>query len=305
MPSSSASQAMMGSEAKRHRGTNFTDAEDVQLARSWLSVSRDSATGSGQPKDAFWIRVEAHFCRNTTGGVRSARSLQTKWSTIQRGVSKFAAAFASVKALDESGADDEEQISKAMVLYQQTSPRNASFGYLHCWRALRTMPKWQDLRSRQETNPSKNPQTKIVDNKDVAGVGNASSTQVSNRGTKLDENRVVAPPAQTLSGRTASVTVGKARKKLAEHAALQSAMAQSMAARAAAFHLQTQMSLFTVDLDSLDPDGQEYLRLARLKALEDVKRSMVQIERNGPDGDVADDTGSFEEDADATGGYQA
>ncbi|CEO94612.1 unnamed protein product (mitochondrion) [Plasmodiophora brassicae] len=223
-------------EAKRsQRGTNFTDAEDVLLARSWLNVSQDPATGTGQSKDTFWERVEAHFCSNTSAGERSARSLQSKWSTIQREVSKFVGSiFASVKALDESGTNEDEQIEKALTLFKSTNAKNSSFSYLHCWRVLRTVPKWQDLRGRQAEGTPK-VKRKLDPNGDVVEVDNSPSTSVA-------------------SERPIGVKAAKTQKKLAvEQSSIQASMAASMAAKAAAAQLQTQMSLFTMDLSCLDP----------------------------------------------------
>ncbi|XXQ32281.1 No apical meristem-associated C-terminal domain-containing protein [Plasmodiophora brassicae] len=160
------------------RGTNFTDAEDVQLVRSWLNVSQDPATGTGQSKETFWERVEVHFCNNTTSGARTARSLQTKWGTVQRDVSKFVGSYASVNALDESGTNEEEQTEKALKLYQQTHPKNAQFAYLHCWRVLRTVPKWQDLRHRPESNNTPSKELRQLDsNGDIVEVDTTSSSQ--------------------------------------------------------------------------------------------------------------------------------
>ena len=86
---------------KRARGTNFSTAEDCELAHSWLNVSQDATTGVGQKSQTFWERVEAHFRDHLEGGdkgsQRSARSLSSKWSHIQHDVAKFVGAYAAVK----------------------------------------------------------------------------------------------------------------------------------------------------------------------------------------------------------------
>ena len=76
---------------KRARGTNFTEEEERQLARSFLNISQDPTTGTGQKIDTFWERIETHFNEHNTanGEVRTMRSLSSKWQTIQHDVSKF------------------------------------------------------------------------------------------------------------------------------------------------------------------------------------------------------------------------
>ncbi|CEO95435.1 No apical meristem-associated C-terminal domain-containing protein [Plasmodiophora brassicae] len=248
------------------RGTNFTDAEDVQLVRSWLHASQDPATGTGQSEETFWERVEVHFRKNTTSGARTARSLQTKWGTIQRDVSKFVGSYASaikvgsyasvIKALDESGTNEEEQIEKALTLYQQTHPKDAKFAYLHCWHVLRSVPKWQDLRHRPESNNTPSKKRRQLDsNGDIVEVDTMSSSKRRPIGVK-------------------AFMAVKAQKSQAAEQAVYSTYLKIMAKKARIQELQTNMSLFAMDMSVLDPDARKYIKLARQQALKDMERTL-------------------------------
>lgn len=60
------------------------------------------------------VKVQYNKQSDAAGYVqRSQRSLESKWSTINHDVSKFAGCFAHVVAMDESGTTHDDQVDKA------------------------------------------------------------------------------------------------------------------------------------------------------------------------------------------------
>lgn len=64
-----------------HRGLNITPAEDLALARSWVSVSESTAD---MDRDLFWTRVRAVFVQQPEAmAARTTASLRSRFSTQQ------------------------------------------------------------------------------------------------------------------------------------------------------------------------------------------------------------------------------
>ena len=99
-------------DAPKGRGGNYTNDEDVVLCKTWLDVSRDPSVGGDQSRDAYWLRMKEHFdLRNMSGIDRSARSLRSRWSTINRDCQQWAAAQKAVDKLNPSGTNDDDRVS--------------------------------------------------------------------------------------------------------------------------------------------------------------------------------------------------
>ncbi len=85
---------------QKKRGKNFTETEEIQLVRAYLSVSQDPITGTGQKGQAFWERITENFNNsNEAGIVRPISSLESKWAVISHDVSKFVGHFAMLRIL--------------------------------------------------------------------------------------------------------------------------------------------------------------------------------------------------------------
>nr|XP_040252086.1 uncharacterized protein LOC120969078 [Aegilops tauschii subsp. strangulata] len=95
-------------DAPKGRGGNYTNDEDVVLCKTWLDMSRDPSVGGDQSRDAYWLRMKEHFdLRNVSEIDRSARSLRSRWSTINRDCQQWAAAQKAVDKLNPSGHEFE------------------------------------------------------------------------------------------------------------------------------------------------------------------------------------------------------
>lgn len=239
---------------KRQRGSNFSNAEESQLARSWLNVSQDATTGVGQKSSTFWERVEAHFQQQMGEGSvpRSVRSLASKWSTVQHDVSKFVGSYAAIKDLNPSGAGEEDMIKKALGLYKSTNSdqKSSEFAFLHVWNILKDFPKWQDLRSKQDL----------------------PSNQA--RRLKLDENdEIVEWMDDPALGKQQGCKAGKEQKKAAiQNSRAAVSLADAQQTKAKAMLLQARMALFSADIESMDEDAKHFFKLARAEVLDSMKK---------------------------------
>lgn len=78
-----------GEDKKVGKGRNFSKEEDVQLCKSWLTISEDPITGTDQRASTFWESVVKDYSTYQSHGDRTLCSLQSRWGVINRGVSKF------------------------------------------------------------------------------------------------------------------------------------------------------------------------------------------------------------------------
>ena len=92
-------------EAPRGREGNYSTTDDKLLCNTYLHVSKDPSIGGDQSRDAYWLRMKEHFdlC-NMSGIDLSARSLRSRWSTINRDCQQWAAAQKAVDKFNPSGS---------------------------------------------------------------------------------------------------------------------------------------------------------------------------------------------------------
>ncbi|KAE8792201.1 Alternative oxidase 1a, mitochondrial [Hordeum vulgare] len=134
------------------RGCNYTNIEDVVLCETWLDVSRDPSVGGDQSRDAYWLRMKEHFdLRNVSGIDRSARSLRSRWSTINKDCQQWAAAQKAVDKLNPSGTNDDDRLNIAQNLFKGEEKRTkkgkinkgSPFTLPHCYNVLQDDEKWK------------------------------------------------------------------------------------------------------------------------------------------------------------------
>jgi hypothetical protein len=65
-------------ELEGGRSSNYTIAEDVLLCKTWLKIGMDSAVGTDQTSDTYWVRMKEYFdANNLSGNELIKRSLQS------------------------------------------------------------------------------------------------------------------------------------------------------------------------------------------------------------------------------------
>ncbi|KAE8792590.1 putative receptor protein kinase ZmPK1 [Hordeum vulgare] len=138
--------------ALKGRGGNYTDEEDAVLCKTWLDVSRDPSVGGDRSRDAYWLRMKEHFdlC-NVSEIDRSARSLRSRWSTINKDCQQWAAAQKAVDKLNPSGTNDDDRLNIAQKLFKAEEKRTKKgkikkgrpFTLPHCYEVLNDDEKWK------------------------------------------------------------------------------------------------------------------------------------------------------------------
>ena len=105
-------------DAPKGRAGNYTNVDDILLCNTWLQVSRDPSVGGDQSRDAYWLRMKEHFdVRNESGIDRSARSLRSRWTTINKDCQKWVAAQKAVDKLNPSGTNEDDRVSRISFIF--------------------------------------------------------------------------------------------------------------------------------------------------------------------------------------------
>lgn len=139
---------MMNSSCNiKARGKNWTSGEDEALCLAWLDVSQDPIVSTNQKAETLYDRIHQKFaeiCREKNLAVdpelRGIKGIKSRWSIVNKGVSKFAGCLAQIKARQQSGASPEDELQQALLLYN--TKEKAPFSMMHCFKILVSAPKW-------------------------------------------------------------------------------------------------------------------------------------------------------------------
>ncbi|CAO2201670.1 unnamed protein product [Urochloa humidicola] len=131
-------------KGKKKKLSNFKPEEDVIVVKTWLEISCDPITSTGQKRDRLWERIHEryNFEKAESNPERSLRSLQSRWEVIRAEASKFAGYYADVIRENPSGMSDADKTTAAASDYAAVVGH--SFPYLHCWNLMKDEPKWRE-----------------------------------------------------------------------------------------------------------------------------------------------------------------
>ncbi|RLN34939.1 hypothetical protein C2845_PM03G00830 [Panicum miliaceum] len=133
--------------SSRIKLSNFNPEEDVNLVKSWLEISCDLITSTGQKKERMWERIlQRYNLRRGSYPERSVRSLQSRWDIIKAEVRKFSSFYADAIRENPSGMSDADKTTYAAANFAAILRHN--FAYMHCWNIMKDEPKWQDPKPR-------------------------------------------------------------------------------------------------------------------------------------------------------------
>lgn len=124
------------------KGAQWSSNEDLELVRSWISLSEDplkGKEGTDQKRETFWGNIYDHWFSKTKVE-RSVQSIKNRWSLIQKSVQKFAGYYQKILDLNESGTTDEDKLAKAEKMYLQVE--ESQFQLMGCCMVLNKSPKW-------------------------------------------------------------------------------------------------------------------------------------------------------------------
>jgi hypothetical protein len=97
--------------AIRIKHTNFSVQEDNLLCKSWLKISCDPITNTGQRKESFWLRVLNRYnSRRTNFSGRSQKSIMSRWDFIKVEMSKFSGYMTTAIHSNRSSMSDSDKV---------------------------------------------------------------------------------------------------------------------------------------------------------------------------------------------------
>lgn len=97
------------------RAANYSQNEDLQICKSWDSISSDPITGNEQPSRAYWKRIHEHFHANKDfASDRSENSIEHRWGTIHKECQKFQGLFEEVERRHPSGVPYQEHVRNVL-----------------------------------------------------------------------------------------------------------------------------------------------------------------------------------------------
>lgn len=142
------------------RGKNFTMAEDEQICRSWLWISKDPIKGTDQQRSDFWsaVKLNAESVMPSLGS-RTSDGLRQRFQHLSALVSKYAGCVNFVNKLKVSGASAEDQAQKARDMFLSDT-KTKTFRIQSCYDILKDEPKYKlqqearHLKKRQHGNTS-------------------------------------------------------------------------------------------------------------------------------------------------------
>jgi hypothetical protein len=71
--------------------------------------------------------------------------LEIKWIVINKDTARFVGCHLAVIVLKESRNTAEDILDKSYELFKIKHAKGLPFTFIHCWRILRVVPKWQEL----------------------------------------------------------------------------------------------------------------------------------------------------------------
>ena len=100
-----------GGKGASKRGSNYSQEEDIQLCKSWISISNDAIVGTDQSGKTYWERITAHF-HNFRGfhSDRTANSLEHRCGVIIKECMRFQAYYEEVERRHPSGVPYQEHV---------------------------------------------------------------------------------------------------------------------------------------------------------------------------------------------------
>ncbi|GMF47906.1 unnamed protein product [Phytophthora fragariaefolia] len=89
------------------KGVEWSEAETIQLCKSWLETSQDPVRGVSQKKCTFYSRIYEHWLEHKPADADSRESaIAARWKKMQPEVTKFSGLYSKLKSRERSGWND-------------------------------------------------------------------------------------------------------------------------------------------------------------------------------------------------------
>lgn len=99
----------------------FSTHEEAQLAWAWMTVLEDPIQGNSLRKEGFWRRICVIYNVNLEGDMgRTDKSLQSKFSNMQKMISKFIGSMSKARSMVRSGWNDDNYMREALAIFSDS-----------------------------------------------------------------------------------------------------------------------------------------------------------------------------------------
>jgi len=100
-----------GGKGASKRGSNYSQEEDIQLCKSWISISNNAIVGTDQSGKTYWERITAHFHNFRDFHYdRTTNSLEHRCGVIIKECMRFQAYYEEVERRHPSGVPYQELV---------------------------------------------------------------------------------------------------------------------------------------------------------------------------------------------------
>uniref|UniRef100_A0A7S1ERD2 No apical meristem-associated C-terminal domain-containing protein n=1 Tax=Timspurckia oligopyrenoides TaxID=708627 RepID=A0A7S1ERD2_9RHOD len=282
----------MAESSKGSKRSHYTDEEDLGLARAFVAVSHDPKVGVDQKYEVFWKKVASEFQRLVPESIRLWSALPHRWSTIHNAVGKFSGYYAKVEEKNESGKEYEDYVNDALIMFKELEKK--PFRHRFVWEFLRrASPKFAEVKQ-----PTKKRQSNVVDDP-CDSEDNFPSSGTSNCFAPSDESdRPIGIKKAKLETKLLDIEQ-KTSKAIVDLANSQKQFFNTLSENFNSFitsqnsitkkelslkEQESELALFSVNIDSLDDEAKQYLKEKRKKAqeklLQERPSSVCTVEKN-------------------------
>ncbi|EHS63351.1 uncharacterized protein PGTG_21529 [Puccinia graminis f. sp. tritici CRL 75-36-700-3] len=284
---SEVTESQRGDELGTKRSSSYTEAEDVQLCRSWIVISEDPLIGTNQDGATFWKRVHLSFSKELPEARRTPGSLKAHWGALQKVISKFRGFVNQVEQHEESGASAEDCLNRALELFSKD--QGSSFKHLRCFNILVKVPKWStytdenskknrsSTQKKRARSPSSDAPASSVLNPDDVTDAEDNSTDTSSLPRPIGNKKAKFLHQLASKEEAWKEMIARAHESVANETKRQNDIfdleAKTLDRMAQTGEHNAQVSIMDKDLSNLDDDSKEYFRLKKKQILSDLRRN--------------------------------
>ena len=134
---------------------NWSEIEIAVLAQAWCKVNEDAAgPGSAQDRFNLYNKVSNEFKKLSKDGafVRTGKSCEGKWPSVQAACNKWVGAVAHVTRLNRSGWNENQEYEEAQKNYKLRN-KEKYFTHILAFKEIEKHEKWSDWSNRNKAEP--------------------------------------------------------------------------------------------------------------------------------------------------------
>ncbi|KAL8216510.1 hypothetical protein R6Q57_023347 [Mikania cordata] len=129
---------------KKASANRWTDEEEVELAKYWLTISENPNVGNAQKMDGFYRKVTDHFHQLMKDNSRTLDQIYSKWNDLNSAMKKWNGYYQQASMNRKSDEGDEHVLKKVMKDYKSVV-KSMGFTHMQVWELVRYNSLWCDI----------------------------------------------------------------------------------------------------------------------------------------------------------------